>query len=108
MSAPGYEIKDPVSLSAHAGKVAGVAEGIRAASAAGSQVGLGDVHVYGLLCSPLLIPALQAFQGDVDELLQSASDLAGALSEGIKGTIANYDDLERQLKTHYDTFGGAS
>ncbi|SDI19134.1 hypothetical protein SAMN05192558_101219 [Actinokineospora alba] len=108
MSAPGYEIKDSVSLSAHAGKVAGVADGIREANTAGGQVGLGGVEAYGLLCSPLMIPALQVFQGDMDELLRSASDLAGGLSDGIKQTITDYDELERRLKAHYDSFGEPS
>ncbi|GLZ43603.1 ESX-1 secretion-associated protein [Actinokineospora sp. NBRC 105648] len=102
---PGFEIDDPAALSAHAGQVAGVAEGIREANTAGQQVGLGGVQAYGLLCSPLVIPALQVFQGQVDDLLQSASDLAGALSDGITRTITDYEDLERQLQTHFDTYG---
>jgi len=105
VTAPGYEIGDPTSLAAHAGKVAGVADGMREAGAAGSQVGLGGVAAYGLLCSPLVIPALQAFQGDADELLRSAADLASALSEGISRNIADYDDLERRLQAHFTTYG---
>ncbi|MFD1048893.1 hypothetical protein ACFQ1S_26830 [Kibdelosporangium lantanae] len=81
MSADGYGIKDPDTLSNHAGKVADVSTMISEANAAGQQVGLGGVQAYGLLCSPVLIPILQAFQGDSDDLLRSASDLAGALAD---------------------------
>ena len=105
MTAPGYEIGDPASLSAHAGKVAGVAEGIREASEAGNRVGLGGVEAYGLLCSPLVIPALRAFQGNADDLLRSAADLASALSAGVSRTITDYDDLERRLAAHFEKFG---
>ncbi|SER92985.1 hypothetical protein [Actinokineospora terrae] len=102
----GYEIEDTASLSTHAGRLAAVADGIRDADSAAAQVGLGGVEAYGLLCSPLVIPALQVFQGHMDDLLKSASDLAGALSEGISRTVTDYDELERRLAAHYDRFGG--
>ena len=106
MTGAGYEVGDPGELAAHASKVAGVADGIREAGAAAAEVGLGGVQAYGLLCSPLLIPALQAFQGDSDDMLRSAADLATALSAGISQTIASYDELEQQLQQHFDTYGG--
>jgi hypothetical protein len=105
VSHPGYEIDDPQTLSRHAGKVAGVSDRITGANNAGKQVGLGGVDSYGLLCSPLIIPALQLFQGDMDELLQSAADLAGALSDGIKKTITDYTEIETGLKSQADEMG---
>lgn len=106
MSADGYGIKDPETLSSHAGKVADVSTMISEANAAGQQVGLGGVQAYGLLCSPVIIPILQAFQGDSDDLLKSASDLAGALADGIKKTITDYTNIEQQIKTQQDQLGG--
>ncbi|SMD24918.1 hypothetical protein [Kibdelosporangium aridum] len=108
MSTPGYEIEDPATLSTHAGKVAGVADMIREANTAGQQVGLGGVGAYGVLCSPLMIPALQAFQGDMDDLLQSSSDLAGALADGIKRAITDYTGVEQQIKAQNDELGWTS
>ncbi|OLR93846.1 type VII secretion target [Actinokineospora bangkokensis] len=106
MTSGGYEIGDPASLSSHASKVASVSAGVREAAAAGDQVGLGGVEAYGLLCSPLLIPALQAFQGNSDDMLRSAADLAEALAAGVKQSTTNYEDLERDLQEHFDTYGG--
>jgi hypothetical protein len=106
MSADGYGIKDPDTLSSHAGKVADVSTMISEANAAGQQVGLGGVQAYGLLCSPVIIPILQAFQGDSDDLLKSASDLAGALADGIKKTITDYTNIEQQIRTQQDQLGG--
>jgi hypothetical protein len=106
MSADGYGIKDPDTLSSHAGKVADVSTMISEANAAGQQVGLGGVQAYGLLCSPVIIPILQAFQGDSDDLLRSASDLAGALADGIKKTITDYTNIEQQIRTQQDQLGG--
>src|SRR4051794_24553326 len=97
MSTPGYEIKDPSSLSNHAGQVADVSTMINEANQAGQQVGLGGVEAYGLLCSPLIIPALQMFEGNADDLLRNAAELAGALSDGIKRTITDYTDLEQRI-----------
>lgn len=108
MSAPGYEIKDPASLSSHAGKVAGVSDMIGEANTAGRQTGLGGVEAYGLLCSPLMIPALQAFQGDLDDLLTGAADLASALSDGINRTISDYDDIEQRVRAQNDELGWPS
>ncbi|MCE7002421.1 ESX-1 secretion-associated protein [Kibdelosporangium philippinense] len=108
MSTPGYEIKDPSSLSRHAGKVGGVSDIIREANTAGQQVRLGGVGAYGLLCSPLMIPALQAFQGDMDDLLQSSADLAAALADGIKRAITDYDTIEQQIKAQNDELGWTS
>ena len=108
MSAPGYEIEDPQALSTHAGKVAGVSDMINGAKNAGNQVGMGGVEAYGLLCSPLMIPALQLFQGDMDELLNSAAELAGALSDGIKRTITDYSDIEHKVKAQADELGWTS
>ncbi|WP_018684157.1 hypothetical protein [Actinokineospora enzanensis] len=106
MTTPGYEINDPSSLSAHVGRVAHVSDMINEANTAGQQVGLGGVDAYGLLCSPLMIPALQMYAGNTDDLLKGAAELAAALSDGIKRTITDYDGVEQQLSTEYGRLEG--
>lgn len=104
MTGPGYDV-DSGELHAHAGKVTEVADKVSAANNAGAQVGLGGVEAYGLLCSPIMIPALQMFQGDLDELTKSASDLAQSLADGIKANVTDYQQLEEDLRATFDELG---
>jgi hypothetical protein len=52
-----------------------------------------------------MIPALQAFQGDMDELLRSAADLASGLADGIKRAVTDYDSIDQQVKAQNEELG---
>lgn len=96
---------DLEQLDRHAQQVGDVAHMVSGAHGAGQQVGLGGIEAYGLLCSPLMIPALQMFQGDMDELLKSAADLADAISEGLKTNSMDYAHIERLHTDGFDKMG---
>ncbi|GDY32866.1 ESX-1 secretion-associated protein [Gandjariella thermophila] len=92
----GYDVS-AAELASHARQAGDVAERVGRANGAAQQVGLGGVGMYGLLCSPVLIPALHAFFGDCDDLLKNAADLGHACAEGIQHTQRNYEQVERDV-----------
>lgn len=106
MSAPGYNV-DPAELSAHSKRVADIADRVNRVRDAVNEVGLGGVEVYGLLCSPLMIPALQLFQGDNDELVSSAAELGTALAETLEARATDYRNLEDMTSDHMGKLGEA-
>lgn len=99
MGAEDYGV-DAAELAAHAKRVHDIAERVNTARQAVDEVGLGGVDIYGLLCSPLVIPAIQIFQGENDELVESAANLARGIAGAIESASSTYEALEDQAAEH--------
>lgn len=99
MGAEDYGV-EAAELAAHAKRVHDIAERVNTARQAVDEVGLGGVDIYGLLCSPLVIPAIQMFQGENDELVESAANLGAGIAEAIESAAATYEALEEQAAAH--------
>lgn len=56
--------------------------------------GLGGSQAYGLLCSPLLIPALEIFSGNTEDLLTTLGDAGHGLADGLRACAGTYDSAE--------------
>jgi hypothetical protein len=93
VSGPGYGVS-PERLKAHADQVSDLADRIRGAASAATQVGMGGFGGYGLLCAVPVGGALQLAQGDADELMTSAADLGDALSGALKKAATDYTKID--------------
>ena len=90
-------IVDPGQLAEHSSEVRQVAKGVEQASEAASEEGIGGVDAYGLICSPILIPALHLFFGDAATLVKSTADLGDAMADGLQSNSDVYADIDGEI-----------
>jgi hypothetical protein len=90
-------IVDPTQLKDHSAEVRAVAQGVAQASAAADQVGIGGVDAYGLICSPIMIPALHLFFGDAGALVANTADFGDAMADGLESNSDVYDGVDKQI-----------
>lgn len=93
------------SLQTHAGKVETVARRVDVAARAAKTVDLGGAGTYGLLCSTIIIPALEGFFGDTVDIIDTLSDMGNAYSEAIDHQHLQYDDMEKRNKALFSRLG---
>jgi hypothetical protein len=102
--AAGYNVS-PERLKAHADQVAELAERIRNAAAAANQVGLGGFAGYGPLVGGVVGAVLTVANHKSDQLMNSAADLGGSLSEAIRKTATDYTKIEDDVVELTTTLG---
>ncbi|MGH3387466.1 MAG: type VII secretion target [Actinomadura sp.] len=93
----GFEVKR-TDLDAHASQVNAVAGRVDKANAAAKESTLGGWGMYGLLCSPIIVPALAGFFGDSDDLVKKSAELGHAMSDALQTTRKNYDAIEQAIE----------
>jgi hypothetical protein len=90
-------IVDPDQLKDHAGQTRQIAKGVDQAADAASEEGIGGVDAYGLICSPILIPALHLFFGDAGSLVKSAADFGDAMADGLESNSDVYAGVDKDI-----------
>ena len=90
-------IVDPAQLKDHATEVRQIAKGVDQASDAAGEVGIGGVDGYGLICSPILIPALHIFFGDAGALVKATADFGDGMSEGLESNSDVYSGIDKEI-----------
>lgn len=93
----GYEVERS-ALETHAGRAEKVAARVDKADEAAAASGTGGWQMYGLLCSPLLVPTLSALFGDSDDMVKKSAELGRAMANGLRASKRNYDDVEDAIE----------
>jgi len=93
---------DPVLLRQHAAEVRRVADGVTQAADAVNQVGIGGLDTYGVLCSPIMMPALHYFFGDAGDLVSKAGALTDAYADGLEANSDVYQGVDKGAKEALD------
>ena len=74
---------------------------------AADEVGLGGVSTYGLICSPIVLPAIHLFFGDATSLVKKAAELGDAYAKGLESNSDVYESVDKDAtdvlnKVHSD------
>ena len=85
----------PATLREHAARVRAIASGVDTAGEAADEVGLGGVGSYGVICSPILLPALHLFFGDATGLVKQAAALGNAYAAGLEANSDGYEGVDK-------------
>jgi hypothetical protein len=86
-------------LRAHATDVRHIATAVEQAADAANEVGIGGIDAYGLICSGLIIPGLQAFFADAVGLVKKAGDLTDAYADGLEANSDIYEDVDEDAQS---------
>lgn len=88
----------PAILREHASAVRQIANGVDTAGDAANEVGIGGVSTYGLICSPILLPAMHVFFGDAQTLVKQAAALGDAYAEGLDANCDVYQGVDQDAR----------
>lgn len=88
---------DTTALRHHAAQVRHIAEGVGQAADAATEVGIGGVDIYGVLCSALIVPALHGFFGDAVDLVKKAGEFTSTYAEGLETNSDVYDEVDHSV-----------
>jgi hypothetical protein len=91
----GYQV-DPAELRSHAIRLGQLAGTIEHAADAAKQEGIGGVHPYGLLFSPLVVPVLGTVAAAAKTMISGTGTLGHAMQQSLAKNVDVYELAEEQ------------